>query len=73
MDVHLPDYEGTQLLDALDRIAGVREIPVIALSADATRQRMQELFDRGVAAYVTKPLDTDSLVESVRQALAART
>jgi CheY-like chemotaxis protein len=70
MDVHLPDYEGTQLLDALDRIAGVREIPVIALSADATRQL---LFDRGVAAYVTKPLDTDSLVESVRQALAART
>lgn len=73
MDVHLPDYEGTQLLDALDRIAGVREIPVIALSADATRQRMQDLFDRGVAAYVTKPFDTDSLVESVQQALAART
>jgi FixJ family two-component response regulator len=31
---------------------------------------MRETYERGVADYMTKPFDTDSLVESVKQAMA---
>lgn len=70
LDVHLPDFGGTVMLDALDKDSRTRGIPVIALSADATRAQKQALFEHGVVDYVTKPFETGSLVESVQQALS---
>ena len=72
LDLNLPDFAGTQLLTALRHDSEAREIPVIAVSADATRDRMREIIDTGVAAYVTKPFETTSLVESIQQALSLR-
>jgi PAS domain S-box-containing protein len=69
LDLHLPDLSGEQILAALGRDAGLRDIPVIAVSANATRDSMRDVFDRGVAAYMTKPFDTSSLVDSIEQAL----
>jgi PAS domain S-box-containing protein len=72
LDLNLPDLGGEQILSALRGDAGLRDIPVIAISADASRATMRETYDRGAAAYMTKPFDTDSLVESVEQALARK-
>jgi PAS domain S-box-containing protein len=72
LDLNLPDFGGTQLLTALGRDSDARAIPVIAVSADATRDRMREIFDTGVAAYVTKPFETTSLVESIQHVLSVR-
>jgi PAS domain S-box-containing protein len=69
LDLKLPDLGGEQILTALGRDAGLRDIPVIAVSADASRDKMRESYDRGVAAYMTKPFDTDSLLETIEQAL----
>jgi PAS domain S-box-containing protein len=70
LDLNLPDLGGEQILTALGRDARLREIPVIAVSADASRDTMRDIYQRGVAAYMTKPFDTGSLVESVQQALS---
>jgi PAS domain S-box-containing protein len=73
LDLNLPDLGGEQILTALGRDARLREIPVIAVSADASRDTMRDMYQRGIAAYMTKPFDTDSLVESARQALSRHT
>jgi PAS domain S-box-containing protein len=73
LDLNLPDLGGEQILTALGRDARLREIPVIAVSADASRDTMRDMYKRGVAAYMTKPFDTGSLVESVQQALSRHT
>ena len=70
LDLNLPDLGGEQILTALGRDARLREIPVIAVSADASRDTMRDMYQRGVAAYMTKPFDTASLVESVQQAVS---
>jgi CheY-like chemotaxis protein len=69
LDLNLPDLGGEQVLSALAEEKGLREIPVIAVSADASRGTKQEMYGRGVAAYVTKPFDTDLLLGSVEKAL----
>jgi CheY-like chemotaxis protein len=69
LDLNLPDLGGEQVLSALRGDAGLRDIPVIAITADASRATMRETHDRGAAAYMTKPFDIDSLVGSVEQAL----
>jgi PAS domain S-box-containing protein len=70
LDLNLPDLAGEQILAAMGRDERLRDIPVIAISADASRKTMRETYERGVADYMTKPFDTESLVESVKQALA---
>jgi CheY-like chemotaxis protein len=72
LDMHLPDLGGEQILAALASDPGLRETPVIVLSADATRDRKRATFDRGAVAYLTKPFDTSSLVDSIEQALLRR-
>jgi PAS domain S-box-containing protein len=69
LDVHLPDFDGDKVLEALRRDMGTCDIPVVALSADATREQRRGFFDRGVADYVTKPFEADALVESASDAV----
>jgi CheY-like chemotaxis protein len=69
LDVHLPDFDGDMVLEALQRDIGTSDIPVIALSADATRDQRRNFFDRGVVDYVTKPFEADVLVESASDAM----
>ena len=69
LDLNLPDLGGDQILAALGSDAALRDVPVIALSADASRGTMRDMYGRGIAAYVTKPFDNASLVESVERAL----
>jgi PAS domain S-box-containing protein len=69
LDLNLPDLGGEQILAALSSDEALRDVPVIALSADASRDTMRDMYNRGIAAYVTKPFDNASLVESVERAL----
>jgi PAS domain S-box-containing protein len=70
LDLNLPDLGGEQVLSALDGDERLRDIPVIAISADASRGTKLEMYGRGIAAYITKPFDSDSLLGSVEQALS---
>jgi PAS domain S-box-containing protein len=72
LDLHLPDMSGTVLLDALQADPRTAQIPVVVVSADATPAQIQRLRDRGVAAYLTKPIDIQELIRVV-EAVAAGT
>ncbi len=47
-------------------------VPVIVVSADATRGQIAKLMAAGAADYVTKPLDVAVLLRAVDAALDAR-
>jgi CheY-like chemotaxis protein len=62
LDLHLPDLPGERVLAELQAEAATRDIPVVILSADATRERAQFLA-AGARAYLTKPIDLRRLLE----------
>jgi CheY-like chemotaxis protein len=62
LDLHLPDMPGTDVLAALQEDPRTAAIPVIAVSADATRDQIAHLRARGVVDYVTKPFEVPRLV-----------
>ena len=70
MDLNLPGMSGLEVLAQLQREAGLREIPVIALTANA----MPHDIERGIAAgffrYLTKPIDIDRFNEAIDFTLA---
>jgi len=64
LDLHLPDLDGEQVLQQLRDDPDTAAIPVIIVSADATRGRVQRLLSAGAVAYLTKPFDVRELLRT---------
>jgi two-component system OmpR family response regulator len=67
IDLHLPDGDGTELLAALRRDAGLGDVPAVLCSADDGEALRQRAAGAGFAACWTKPVDGRNL----RQGLSA--
>jgi signal transduction histidine kinase/ActR/RegA family two-component response regulator len=65
LDLHLPDMSGEQLLDLLSADPATSDIPVVVLSADATRHHVEKLRALGVADYLTKPIAVRDLLHTL--------
>ena len=65
LDLHLPDAAGTEILEALRADPRTAGIPVVVVTADATPVQVERLRARGVAAYLTKPIDVRELLRVV--------
>jgi len=57
LDLHLPDISGEDVLYALRQEPTLQNTPIIVISADATRGRIERLQSMGVLDYLPKPLD----------------
>jgi PAS domain S-box-containing protein len=65
LDLNLPDIGGDRVLAGLRADSATAAIPVVILSADATRRQRERLLALGARAYLTKPLDVRSFLASV--------
>ncbi len=66
MDLHMPGMDGmtaTRILKAEERY---RDIPVLALTAAASRAEIEDVLARGFDGCVIKPIDKDVLLQEVR-------
>jgi PAS domain S-box-containing protein len=71
LDLHLPDLHGGEVLEQLKRNPATAAIPVVILSADATPAQVERLRAAGASGYLTKPIDVDSLLDTVRNSATA--
>ena len=69
LDLHLPDMQGTEVLKRLKADPETRKIPVIVLTADATRRHAAHVRRLGATDYLTKPLDVARFLEAVAASL----
>ena len=66
-DVNMPGVDGEEFLRRLAGDEVLRSIPVIVISTDATRNRIERLLSLGARGYITKPF----LPEALRAELEA--
>ena len=69
MDVGLPDMDGTEALRLLRADSRTSHIPVVAVTAYAMVGDRERLLAAGFTAYIAKPIDVATFVDTV---LAAR-
>lgn len=69
LDLHLPDLDGEQVLAGLLDDERTRDIPVVVLSADATKRARDPLLENGAQAYLTKPIGVRELLGVVDEYL----
>ncbi|HEX6393302.1 MAG TPA: response regulator [Acidimicrobiales bacterium] len=65
LDLHLPDMGGDEVLRRLKSEESTRDIPVVILSADATKRRHDELIEEGAIDYLTKPIGVKYLLDAI--------
>jgi signal transduction histidine kinase/CheY-like chemotaxis protein len=70
LDLHLPDIDGGAVLAELKVDPETRNIPVLVLTADATKRQLNELLAAGARAYLTKPIRMRPFLEVIDQFLA---
>lgn len=69
MDIDLPGMSGTEALVKLQEHPTTSEIPVIALSAHAMLDQIEEGLRAGFKRYLTKPMDIPLLVQVIHEEL----
>ena len=67
MDLHMPRMGGIQATEEI--VSRTRPVPrVVAVTADVTQQARQECRRVGMAAYLTKPVDSTLLLQELKHA-----
>jgi DNA-binding response OmpR family regulator len=70
LDLGLPDLDGWEVVKRLRELDGVASTPVVVLSGTDRNDALGRGYASTVEAYVTKPVEPDELVQTVRRVLA---
>lgn len=69
MDMMMPDMDGYEAIRKMKQEEPSKQIPVIAVTAQAMRGDRQRCLEAGADAYVSKPVNTDELFKLIKNFL----
>jgi PAS domain S-box-containing protein len=67
MDIQMPVMDGLEATRRLRQVASLAALPVIALTAGALAQERERAFQAGMNDFLTKPLEPEALIRTVRR------
>ena len=65
MDINMPDVDGYTLTSKLKTVPGIKQIPIIAITANAMRGDREKSLRAGCDGYIEKPIDVDTFLDKV--------
>jgi two-component system, chemotaxis family, chemotaxis protein CheY len=68
-DINMPVMNGIEMIEQMDREGMLKTVPVVIVSTEGSRTRIEELTAKGVKAYLRKPFAPEALREMVEQVL----
>ena len=69
MDIFLPEADGYESLASLRTHPRFQDVPIVAVTADASVENLQRARAAGFDGFIGKPLDSDRFPEQVRRLL----
>lgn len=69
LDVMLPDVDGFDVLLKMRQHPVLKPVPVIMLTAKATREAVLKGLAGGADGYITKPVESETLIKAVKAVL----
>jgi two-component system cell cycle response regulator DivK len=71
MDIRLPYEDGYGALRKIRSSERLKQIPIVAVTAEASLEQMNKARDSGFDGFLGKPLDPDRFPDQIRRILAS--
>jgi len=74
MDIQMPEKDGIEATEDIRNMSDVRKrnIPIIALTANALEGEEEKYLEIGMDGYVCKPFRENTLLEAIEKAMAKK-
>jgi len=69
MDMMMPDMDGYQAMSKMKELPKLKDIPVIAVTAQAMVGDKERCLEAGAVGYISKPINIDELVTQINKHL----
>ena len=71
MDLQMPGMDGFETTHRLRRLPGYENVPILALTANSSSEYYELCRQHGMQAFLSKPVQSQELIQTVQQHLAA--
>lgn len=68
-DINMPVMTGMEMVEKMIETNLLEKIPVIIVSTEGSKTRIEELFKKGVSAYIRKPITPEMLRNVIREVM----
>mgnify|MGYP001451800920 CR=1 FL=1 len=69
LDINMPVMNGMEFMKNISSDPTHKEVPVVVVSTEGSKERQDELLSYGVKAYLRKPVTPEGLVETISHIL----
>jgi two-component system, chemotaxis family, chemotaxis protein CheY len=69
VDINMPEMNGIEMIEEMGKENLLKSIPVVIISTERSRERMETLKAMGVKAYLRKPFVPEEFSRVVRELL----
>lgn len=66
MDIQMPEMDGYEATEIIRREEGLKELPILAMTANAMTEDRERAKAAGMNGHVAKPIDVDDLLAKLR-------
>ncbi len=67
LDLKMPKVDGLEVLRTIKADPALKRVPVVVLTSSREQRDLAESYERGVNAYVVKPVEFEKFINAVRQ------
>jgi signal transduction histidine kinase/CheY-like chemotaxis protein/HPt (histidine-containing phosphotransfer) domain-containing protein len=67
MDMQMPEMDGLEATRVLRAESACRDLPILAMTANAMKRELDACLDAGMNDHITKPIDRQALLATLRK------
>lgn len=60
-DYNMPDMNGIELIESIREDELLKEIPIVMITTEGSKQRIQEFMEKGATGYIKKPFAPEEI------------
>ena len=69
LDIHMPQMDGFEVLEMMNKSQCINETPVIMISSEESVTMMRKAYEMGITDYITRPFDSVIVKKRVQNTL----
>ena len=64
-DYNMPDMDGLKLLEYMQKDETFKSIPVVMITTEGSKRRVEEFLEKGATAYIKKPFAPEEIKQKL--------